>query len=265
MSYRIRSWKLSYYQNDHRRWVIGQLTCSPFAVTFKADSPAEPPTSSSDHDCGPKAESDPECESADLLVEYTDIKQIQKARSMLIFSAVTLETCDGTVHWFSSLPDAHSVYNILHHFTLYSVKGGTDSVAKKGSTDPASQTRLGQQLLQSAEDSEQTLAAAAGELHGQGRKLAGASIQLQEIHEDLDVADRLLSGLNTYLGQWRLPPQYMQVEPVHVSKGMPPALSPFFLIFFFLIFFFSSSHICSITSNNNSMLYSSQQEIKVVI
>ena len=265
MSYRIRSWKLSYYQNDHRRWIIGQLTCSPFAVTFKADSPAEPPTSSSDHDCGPKAESDPECESADLLVEYTDIKQIQKARSMLIFSAVTLETCDGTVHWFSSLPDAHSVYNILHHFTLYSVKGGTDSVAKKGSADPASQTRLGQQLLQSAEDSEQTLAAAAGELHGQGRKLAGASIQLQEIHEDLDVADRLLSGLNMYLGQWRLPPQYMQVEPVHVSKGMPPGLSPFFFFLFFSLFFFSSSHICSITSNNNSMLYSSQQEIKVVI
>lgn len=225
MSYKIRNWKVSYYQNDHRRWINGQLTCSPFAVAFKVDSPTESsPDSQCDHKTGPKGEngSASDCESPDLLIEHTDIKKIQKATSMLIFSAITVETCNGAVHWFSSLPDRHSVYNILHHFALHSlkVKGDTDSNARKGVTNPASQTQLGQKLLRSVEDSERTLAAAAGELQGQGGQLAGASIQLQEIHEDLDVADRLLSGLNTYLGRWTLPPQYKKVEPIHISKGV---------------------------------------------
>ena len=172
MSYKIRSWKVSYYQNDHSRWVNGQLTCSPFSVTFKADSPTEPPSSHCDHENGPKGENDSACESTDLLIEHTDIKQIQKARSMLFYQAITLETSGGTVHWFSSLPDGCSVYNILHHFALHSVKGDTNRVAKQSFIEPASQTQLGQQLLQLAEDSEQALAAAAGELHGQGRQLS---------------------------------------------------------------------------------------------
>ncbi|XP_076461100.1 synaptosomal-associated protein 47-like [Babylonia areolata] len=218
MSCKIRSWKVSYYHNDQQRWVYGMLTCSPFAVRFHSkDTTHETQNAQADHHQNKSKDvtasrDDP----GDLLLQYTDIKQVQRAKSMLVFPAVTVETHNGKVHWFSSLPDRHSVFNALDYFARHNLLD-TDK-AKKQPSGPGTQTQIGQQLLRSAEDSERTLAAAAADLHGQGRQLARASVRLMEMHEDLDAADRLLSGLNTYLGQWSLPPQYKEVEMVHISK-----------------------------------------------
>ncbi|KAL8571267.1 hypothetical protein ACOMHN_050802 [Nucella lapillus] len=221
MSCKIRNWRVCYYHNDQHRWIYGLLTCSPYNIKFHAENATGEPPGSRDnpgdhHQNDEKSVTVSENESDDLLLQYTDIKQVQKARSMFMFSAVTVETQGGTVHWFSSLPDRHSVFNALEYFSRHTLLD--TNKAKKPTCHSATRTLIGQKLLQSAEDSECTLAAAAAELHAQGRQLDRASVRLTEMHEDLDSADRLLSGLDTYLGQWSLPPQYKQVEMVQISK-----------------------------------------------
>ncbi|KAK7457744.1 hypothetical protein BaRGS_00039205 [Batillaria attramentaria] len=222
MSCDIRTWKVSYYSNDKRRWITGQLTCSAFDVSFvSAHKTDQPKHDQTDTDTCVTENQDPAAEPVPLVrIQYSDIRQVQKASSMLIYAAVTIETRDGAVHWFSSLPDRYSVYNMLHHFARQNLTG--EASAQASVVDPAARTRIGQQLLRSAEDSERTLAGAASSLWHQGRQLANASVMVQEMHEDLDVADRLLSGLNSYLGRWRLPPEYNHAEPVLVGKGDIP-------------------------------------------
>lgn len=219
MSFNIRSWKVSYYLNDQKRWMTGQLTCTAIDVQFLKDQSVEQPNAGAEGAVG--VEDNPTSEPKPFLqLQYSEIKQVQKASSMLVYAAVTVETRDGRVHWFSSMPDRHSVYNMLHHFARQSLTG--ESTAQVTVVDPAHKTRMGQQLLRSVEDSERTLAGAASDLWHQGRQLANASITVQDMHEDLDVANRLLSGLDSWLGRWHLPPQYKPADAVHISKDDVP-------------------------------------------
>lgn len=218
MSFKIRSWNVSYYKNDQGQWVNGLLTCAPVSLTFHIQPE---PLSGKPHEGGSqlKEDADHKTTSPTLQIRYSDIRQVRKARSMLIYPAVTVETFGGAVHWFSSLPDKYSVYNILHHFVHHALTHSKGQDGRTPLTNPATQTELGKKLLRSAEDSERTLAAAAGELHSQGRQLDGAAVDLVEIHGDLDVAERILSGLNSYLGQWKLPKQYQQEDIVVIGEG----------------------------------------------
>lgn len=204
----IRKWCVSYYQENQKKWVNGCLSCSPFAISFASCESVKRGDFHQPSDC-------PEDVICHLIIDFSKIKKIQKSTYMLVFSAITVETDDGPVYWFSSLPDRHSVYNMLHHFLTHSLTGGVP----KQSPTSAHQSCIGQALLKSAEDSEATLAAAATDLHQQGRQLDRTSLTLQEMHEDLHVAERLVAGLNTYLGQWKLPPQCQPLDLVHIHKG----------------------------------------------
>lgn len=220
-SFFIRRWSVSYFHE--KKWVNGCLSCMPLAITFKSDVLASINLNLNSRDkeeiCPVDDAASGKDLSLNLEIEYCKIKKILRARSLLVYAAVTVETNDGTVHWFSSLPDRYSVYNVLNHFALHSLLGSAEVHKKEQATK---RTRLGGQLLSSVEDSAAALASAASDLHIQGRQLGRASIALLEIHEDLDVADRLLSGLNTYLGQWKLPPQYKQMDLVHIYRGDVP-------------------------------------------
>jgi synaptosomal-associated protein 47 len=205
----IRKWSVSYYQEKKKKWVNGCLSCSPFAIAFASCESVKRGDVHQPADC-PEIATD-----CHLVIEFSKIKKIQKATSLVVFPAITVETDNGVIHWFSSLPDRYSVYNMLQHFLTHSLTEGVKREAPKSTH----QSRIGQALLKSAEDSEATLAAAATDLHQQGRQLDRTSLTLQEMHEDLRVAERLVSGLNTYLGQWKLPTCYQPLELVHIDKG----------------------------------------------
>lgn len=221
MNYSIRSWKVTYYLNDKRKWIHGTLTCTPSHAYFTAEDQTVKVTPSVlDSTC----EKDQEMAAGSLLsgallqFHYEDILHIRKTKAMVIYAAVVLKMRNGMEHWLSSLQDQQSVFSMLHYFSQRKLVEHKND--RSLSADQLkSTTVIGQKLLQSAEDSHSTLAAAAGDLWGQGRQLAHAGVLMQELHEDLDIAERIIEGLDTWLGRWQLPSQYKQIESVIVNKG----------------------------------------------
>ncbi|KAJ8314061.1 hypothetical protein KUTeg_008622 [Tegillarca granosa] len=67
-------------------------------------------------------------------------------------------------------------------------------------------------------DTDKTLRGAAESLSIQGAQIDSAMGTMLDIHNDLDVADGLMSGLESWFGKWKMPKEYNYVEPVFVSK-----------------------------------------------
>lgn len=214
MSWNIRNWRVSYYDNNQEKWIYGRLSCLSSGVSF---IPALNDSDGVDSTSGNDGAED-SATNKTLYIEYAEITSVKKTTSMLLFPAVVVGTRGGIAYWFSSLPDQHSVYSMIHHFSHNSLFNYENK--ERVTLEPSAKTLTGQKLLKSLEDSEHTLAAAAEDLWGQGRKLARSAVLMQEMHEDLDVANRLLTSLDAWLGRWQLPPQYRHVDPVRIMKGL---------------------------------------------
>merc|ERR1712154_510831 len=131
---------------------------------------------------------------------------MKKALSFLMFGAITISTEENKVHWFSSLADRNGTFLILQHFyhefLVNPSKYANDTRSNNQDNHPETRTKLGTQLLQSVTDSHQTLAKAAVTLQGQGQQLSAAACVMDDIHQDLSVAQRIVSGLSSWLGRW---------------------------------------------------------------
>lgn len=207
----IRTWNASLYDNVSRRWINGQLNLLLNAIVFKPD------------DAGCKNI----CENPHTLhIEFSNIISINKAQSSLIFTAVTIITNDGNTHWFSSLQNRNSTFLIIQHFYQASLHHKPDNgdMATLGSASSIAQkrTKFGTALLQSVNDSQTTLEKAAWKLTDQGDQLRNAAFTMEELHEDLQVAERITSGLDSYLGRWSLPPTDKSEELILVRRNDIP-------------------------------------------
>ncbi|NXG79513.1 SNP47 protein, partial [Baryphthengus martii] len=168
---RIHSWPCSYYLDTKKQWISGRLSLTPVAIKFTADKTGE------------------------LLVDFhlSSVSEIKKESSNLIFSSLTILE-KTTKHWFSSLqPNRNVVFNILEHFwreQLLSSRGAGAEAAALPSTK-------GKELTGLLTGSQKRLEDTAKVLHHQGEQFDNIMRGLHKIEGDMDVADRLLTELES--------------------------------------------------------------------
>ncbi|NXK70752.1 SNP47 protein, partial [Sylvietta virens] len=167
---RIHSWPCSYYLDTSKQWIPGKLSLTPVSVKFAADKTGE------------------------LLVDFrlSGISEIKKESSHLIFSSLTILE-KSTKHWFSSLhPNRNVVFNILEHFWREQLLSGQEAAA-----GAALESSKGKELTGMLEGSQKRLEDTAKVLHSQGEQFDNIMRGLHKIEGDMDVADRLLTELES--------------------------------------------------------------------
>ncbi|XP_008837764.1 synaptosomal-associated protein 47 [Nannospalax galili] len=167
----VHSWPCSYYLDLEKRWIPGKLTLTPRSLKFTADRTEEVLVS----------------------LPLSSITEIRKEASHFIFSAITVLEKGHAKHWFSSLrPSRNVVFNIIEHFwreLLLSQPGIAANTAFP-------KTR-GQELTGLMATSQRRMENTAKVLHHQGEQLDNVMRGLEKMESDLDVADRLLTELET--------------------------------------------------------------------
>ncbi|XP_006634299.1 synaptosomal-associated protein 47 [Lepisosteus oculatus] len=169
----IHSWPGSYYINSEKRWVTGTLSLTRLSMRFTASKGEETVAS----------------------IKLSRIVEIKKESSSFIFSALTILEEGNIKHWFSSLqPNRAVVYNVLEHFwreELLSSDGAT------GATASEPQMSKGKELIGLVSGSQKRLEDTGTVLHHQGEQFDNIMLGLDKIESDLDVADKLLSELES--------------------------------------------------------------------
>lgn len=194
----ICQWAVSLYDEKKRKWIYGLLT-------LRADEAEFSPT---DDKIG---------RGAGVVIHFEDWIDIKKATTGLVFGAVYIVTKDSKKHWFSSLDDRDGFYGTLNHFWKAQLFHKKD---KKGGSQSGTgrQTNLGQKLVGLVQDSQDTLSEAAVQLNSQGRQIDSSLWTMSDLHNDLDVAERFVKDIESWVGRWRLPKQYSTIDPVVVNK-----------------------------------------------
>ncbi|NXC07811.1 SNP47 protein, partial [Orthonyx spaldingii] len=165
---RIHSWPCSYYLDSNKQWISGKLSLTPTSIKFTAEKTGE------------------------LLVDFhlSGISEIKKESSHLIFSSITILE-NGTKHWFSSLhPNRNVVFNILEHFWREQLLSGRGAGA-------GAESSKGKELAGMLVGSQKRLEDTAKVLHSQGEQFDNIMRGLHKIEGDMDVADRLLTELES--------------------------------------------------------------------
>ncbi|XP_019061264.1 synaptosomal-associated protein 47 isoform X2 [Fukomys damarensis] len=168
----VHSWPCSYYLDLEKRWVPGKLSLTPHSLKFTADRVGE----------------------VLMGLPLSSVVAIRKEASHFIFSAITILERGHLKHWFSSLrPSRNVVFNIIEHFwrELLLSQEGTAAEAS-----PSTLTR-GQELTGLMSSSQRRLEDTAKVLHHQGEQLDSVMRGLDKMEADLDVADRLLTELES--------------------------------------------------------------------
>lgn len=168
---RVHSWSCSYYLDLEKQWVSGKLTLTPHSLKFIVEKTEE------------------------VLVglPLSSIIEIRKESSLFIFGAITVLEKGQTKHWFSSLqPSRNVVFNVIEHFwreLLLSQPGTAANI-------PSHVTR-GQELIGLMANSQKRMEDTAKDLQQQSEQLDSVLKGLEKMESDLDVADRLLTELET--------------------------------------------------------------------
>ncbi|XP_032333163.1 synaptosomal-associated protein 47 isoform X2 [Camelus ferus] len=168
----VHTWPCSYYLELEKRWIPGKLSLTPLSLKFMTDKTGE------------------------ILVNFplSSIIEIKKEASHFIFSSITILEKDHVKHWFSSLqPSRNVVFSIIEHFwreLLLSQPGA----AVEGSSSPATK---GKELTCLMACSQKRLEDTTRVLHHQGEQLDSIARGLDKMESDLDVADRLLTELES--------------------------------------------------------------------
>lgn len=196
----VHSWPCSYYLDLEKRWVPGKLSLTPHSLKFTADRAGE----------------------VLLGLPLSSVVAIRKEASHFIFSAITILERGHLKHWFSSLrPSRNVVFNIIEHFwrELLLSQEGTAAEAS-----PSTLTR-GQELTELMSSSQRRLEDTAKVLHHQGEQLDGVMRGLDKMEADLDVADRLLTELESpswwpfRSSLWRTPEEGKPRDTASVAGG----------------------------------------------
>ncbi|NP_001095790.1 synaptosomal-associated protein 47 [Bos taurus] len=168
----VQTWPCSYYLELEKRWVPGRLSLTSLSLKFMTDKTRE------------------------TLVSFplSSIIEIKKEASHFIFSSITILERDHSKHWFSSLqPSRNAVFSVIEHFwreLLLSESGAAAEAASSSMTKGKELTCLMACTQKRLEDTARVL-------HHQGEQLDGISRGLDKMESDLDVADRLLTELES--------------------------------------------------------------------
>lgn len=130
------------------------------------------------------------------LVDFplASIIEIKKEASHFIFSSITILEKDHVKHWFSALqPNRNVVFSVIEHFWRELLLAQPAAAAASAS----SPLTKGKELTSLMACSQKRLEDAAKVLHHQGEQIDGIAKSLDKMESDLDVADRLLTELES--------------------------------------------------------------------
>ncbi|NWY67217.1 SNP47 protein, partial [Erithacus rubecula] len=195
---RIHSWPCSYYLDSSKQWIPGKLSLTPLSIQFRADKTGE------------------------LLLDFhlSGISEIKKESSHFIFSSLTILE-KGTKHWFSSLqPNRNVVFNILEHFWREQLISRQEAGA-----GAALESSKGKELTGMLEGSQKRLEDTAKVLHSQGEQFDNIMRGLHKIEGDMDVADRLLTELESP-SWWPFSTKLWKTPLEPKPKETPPPPTP---------------------------------------
>ncbi|GAB1296153.1 Synaptosomal-associated protein 47 [Apodemus speciosus] len=197
---RIHSWPCSYYLDLEKQWVPGTLTLTPQSLKFTVDKTEE------------------------VLVglALSSITDMKKETSLLLYSAITILEKGQTKHWFSSLqPNRNVVFNIIEHFWRELL------LSQAVASPDTPHTVVGRELIGLMECSQRRMEDTAKVLQDQSDQLDSVLKGLEKMESDLDVADRLLTELETPTWWpfnskfWKMPLEAMLNEGDSVATSKP--------------------------------------------
>lgn len=202
----IRSWSVSFYDNESRKWKYGVLKVTPEYIEFMED------VTETIH---PYIK----------ILHHYDVTDIKKSLTGLVYRALVITLADKTKHWVSSLTDQTSLYNVLQYFQHQNLFADARKKSQTHTQKSFVPTEMGRKLLHSVHDSEKVLNNAVNVLHEQGTQVESSLATMHDIHNDLDIADSIVSGLDSWLGKWKIPQQYKR-ESLEIiqSKDLPTEL-----------------------------------------
>ncbi|CAL1535844.1 unnamed protein product [Lymnaea stagnalis] len=207
----IRSWNATWYVSTLHKWVSGLLSVSPRSLLFKSNN-----LEHKDSGGNPLV----------LFIDFSEITSINKALSSYLFQAIKIILASGETHWFSSMLERNATFLMVRHcyqaslFNKVSSPSSNFGTSRSLSSQP--RTEFGTELLRTVYDSQTTLQNAAGSLVQQGNQLKNSALTVEEIHEDLSVAERITSGINSWFGRWKLPPITKTEELILVKENDIP-------------------------------------------
>ncbi|XP_074118377.1 synaptosomal-associated protein 47 [Sminthopsis crassicaudata] len=196
----IHTWPCSYYLEPEKRWIPGKLSLTSTLLKFLADKNGE------------------------LLVNFplSSISEIKKESSHFIFSSITILEKDHIKHWFSSFqPSRNVVFNIIEHFWRELL------LSHPGAQAASPQMTKGKELTGLMACSQKRLEDTAKVLHHQGEQFDNIMKGLDKIESDMDVADRLLTELESpswwpfSTKLWKSPSETKPKESTPVSSSEP--------------------------------------------
>lgn len=195
----IHSWPGSYYVEGEKRWVHGTLSLSPCRLAFTSDKGL-----------------------ALTSLQLSDVTGIRKETSSFIFSSLTVLLGGREKHWFSSLqPSRATVFNVVEHFWRSQLlsSGVQDTTAARGTATK------GRELINLASSSQQRLGDTAKVLHHQGEQFDRIMNGLDKIESDMDVANRLLTELESP-SWWPFGKRLRRSTQPEAASEAEPVLSP---------------------------------------
>ncbi|XP_036595218.1 synaptosomal-associated protein 47 [Trichosurus vulpecula] len=194
----IHTWPCSYYLEPEKRWIPGKLSLTSVLLKFLADKNGE------------------------LLVSFplSSISEIKKESSHFIFSSITVLEKEHIKHWFSSFqPSRNVVFNIIEHFWRELL------LSQPGAQASSPQMTKGKELTGLMASSQKRLEDTAKVLHHQGEQFDNIMKGLDKIESDMDVADRLLTELESpswwpfSTKLWKSPSEPKPKESTSVSSS----------------------------------------------
>lgn len=168
----IHSWPGSYYLNNEKRWESGTLSLTRTMVRFRSS------------------------QTKDSLASFrlSRIVEMKMETSSFIFSTLTVLEEGNVKHWFGSLkPNRLVVYNVLEHFWRERLLSSGGSEARGAESQPSK----GRQLINLMAGAQKRLEDTGRVLSHQGEQFDSMMQGLEKMDSDLDVADKLLSELES--------------------------------------------------------------------
>lgn len=205
--FHVRKWDVQFYQDQTRKWLTGSLCVTVEGIDFRdKNSPFS------------------------VGCRYGEFGDVKKTTTGILFGAIVITTKSGQKLWFSSLPNREDIYNVIEYFLRSNVTF-SDKEHLKSTGQVSKGTEMGRKLLKVVHDSHQTLNASANLLSSQGDQIDSTLTAMVDIQNDLDIAENLTSGMENWLGKWKIPEVYQKVDPVIINNRDIPEISQYEILY----------------------------------
>lgn len=180
-------WPCSHYRNADRKWVYGGLELHINGLVFVENLKEKSVTNTS----------------SNLTISFVDVNQVKRATSTLVYNCIVVQLASEKL-WFSSFDNRDNVFYTIQHFMKEQLIGASSM----GSDNP------NQELLQLVYNTQDTLMGASRVLHEQGKQISHATSIMNNLHNDITVAERITGDIDSWFGAWRIKPCMKKMKQI---------------------------------------------------